>query len=129
MTITHYRILAVCWTLGVIIAYSIPTTPPLVTDVIIGWDKVAHFVLFVGFGFLWMHGLHRRRPSSRKATSLRRAALLFAVGAAFSVAAELYQGLLPRRATEIGDATANILGLLTAILFFRLRYPPISSNQ
>ncbi len=124
MTTTHYRILAILWTLGIALAYSIPTPNFPVSTTVLGWDKLAHFGLFCGFGFLWMHALHPSRAPARKATSHRRAALIFGVGVALSVLAEVYQDSLPYRSAEPYDALANTLGLTTALLFFYWRHPP-----
>lgn len=124
MTTTHYRILAILWTLGIAAAYSIPISGMPVSTTVIGWDKLAHFGLFCGFGFLWMHALHPSRSSGFKITSHRWAAAIFGVGVALSVLAEVYQDSLPYRSAEPYDALANMLGLSVALLFFYWRHPP-----
>lgn len=125
MTTTHYRILAVLWTIGIGVAYTIPVPNLPVSHSVIGWDKLAHFVLFGGFGLLWMHAVHPRRSAPRKMTSRRWVLIVFVVGAGLSVLGEMYQGTLPRRSMDTYDAAANLLGLVAALLFFRWRYPPI----
>ncbi len=123
MTITIYRILAAGWTLAILVAYSIPTTG-LTPETALQVDKAAHFVMFLGFGFLWMHALHRRPPDQpRKATSPVRAWSLIGLGAALSVLAEVYQAQLPYRAAEPYDAAANVLGLAVAVGGFWWWYP------
>ncbi len=124
MTATHYRILASLWTALILVAYSIPT-PSVSPDTALQLDKIAHFGLFLGFGFLWMHALHPRRPPhERKAASWRRTLMLLGVGLGLSVLAEFYQELLPRRTAEPYDAVANLLGLLAAVGVFWWRHPP-----
>lgn len=127
MTVTHYRLLAALWTVAILVAYSIPV-PNASPDTTLPLDKIAHFGMFLGFGFLWMHALHPRRKRKahreRKALSWRRTALLLGVGLGLSILAEIYQNLLPQRAAEPYDAAANLLGLLVAVGFFWWRYPP-----
>lgn len=121
MTVTHYRILAVCWTVLILVAYSIPTSG-VAPETAMPLDKLAHFGMFLGFGYLWMHALHPRRPHGYKVASWPRTVLLLSVGIGLSILAELYQALLPRRAAEPYDAAANLLGLLVAIGFFWWKY-------
>ena len=129
MTVTFYRVLAVGWTAAIVVAYSIPN-PNVTPETALQLDKIAHFGMFLGFGFLWMHALHRRPPDGhRKSTSVRRAVLLLTLGLSLSILAEFYQELLPRRAAEPYDAAANISGLLIAIGFFWWRYPPRSGSR
>ncbi len=123
MTVTYYRILAAAWTLAILVAYSIPTSG-LTPDTALQIDKAAHFAMFLGFGFLWMHALHRQpadRP--RKATSPSRAWLLIGLGATLSVLAEVYQDQLPYRTAEPYDAATNVLGLVVAVVGFWWWYP------
>lgn len=128
MTTTYYRILAVGWTVAILVAYSIPN-PGMPAETLLQIDKAVHFVMFLGFGFLWMHAIHARRPESgRKSTSRGRALALLAIGIGLSVLAEFYQSLLPRRAAEPYDAAANILGLLVAVGTFWWWYPSGSTT-
>lgn len=123
MTVTHYRILAVLWTAAIGVAYSIQTTG-LPAETVIQLDKAVHFGMFLGFGFFWMHALHRRLPRrNRKATSPLRAWGLIGLGALLSVLAEVYQDQLPYRAAEPYDAAANVLGLVVAVAGFWWWYP------
>ncbi len=123
MTATYYQILAVGWTLAILVAYSVPATG-LPSGTLLQIDKAAHFVMFLGFGFLWMHAIHPRRPEhERKATSPVRAFALIGIGIGLSVLAELYQSMLPHRAAEPYDAVANILGVAVAVSAFWWWYP------
>lgn len=129
MTVTHYRLLAICWTVAIFVAYSIPT-PDVSPQTAVQLDKAAHFGMFLGFGFLWMHALHPRRSHrGRKVASWRRTALLLAIGVGLSALAEVYQILLPARAADPYDAAANLIGLLSAVGFFWWRHPPTASPR
>lgn len=125
MTALHYRLLAVTWTVLILLALTVPMpSPPSVDPGGIGLDKIVHFALFFGFGLLWMHGLHRRRPSRGKRTSIERAAVLLLVGLVLSILTEWIQSHLAYRSGEVADVIANVLGLATAIGYFMLRHPP-----
>lgn len=128
MTVTIYRILAAAWTALIAVAYSIPTTG-LSPDTVLQVDKAAHFVMFLGFGFFWMHALHRRSGTPRrKATSPARALTLIGIGVGLSIGAEIYQDQLPYRSAEPYDAAANLLGLLIAVGGFWWWYPSRPSS-
>lgn len=103
---------AAAWTAGILIACSIPGSS-LPDTALLSYDKVAHFVLFAGLGWLWMRAL--RIPL------LRRAAVVLACGLAYAVLSEVYQGLLPfERAPDVYDALADSAGVATAVLLYVL---------
>ncbi len=107
------RVLAVLWTVLIVAACSIPGRDLPEMDVV-GLDKLVHFTLFAGLGWLWMRALHR--PLKKRMWRVLTA------GLAFAVLTELYQGLLPfDRIPDPYDALANALGLGTALLYFRHR--------
>lgn len=124
MTALQYRLLAVTWTILLLIGLTVPVPSPPSVDAGIGTDKIVHFVMFFGFGLLWMHGLHRRRPARTKRTSLDRALVLLAVGLALAGLTEWIQTFLPHRSGDWGDVLANALGLVSAITYFGIRHPP-----
>jgi VanZ family protein len=104
--------LAWLWTTGILVACSLPgQSLPDIT--LFRFDKLIHFALFAGFGWLWMAAL--RQPLAR------RAGVVLAAGLAYAVLTEPYQGLLPfERAPDPYDALANALGLGAGVLAFRL---------
>lgn len=109
---TRAHLFAIVWTLGILAACSIPgkDLPDLN---LVSFDKVAHFIVFAGFGWLWMRAL--QGPGGR------RTAYVVGFGLAYAALTEVYQGLLPfDRTPDPYDALANAFGLLTAVLLFRL---------
>ena len=105
------RLVAIVWTLGILAACSIPGRDLPEVD-IVSFDKVAHFVIFAGFGWLWMWALQSPMP--------RRTAVVLVAGLAYAGLTEVYQGLLPfERSADPFDALANALGLLAAVLLYR----------
>jgi len=114
----HYRWLAGLWTLGIVVALSVP--PSSFNDVqpAVGIDKLVHFALFAGFGGLWMRVLCPPRAGVW-AQCRRRVGALLVVGVFFAVGSEVYQGLLPiRRSGDPYDAVADGVGLLVGILLY-----------
>ena len=128
MTRTAYRALAILWSLGIIVAYSLPGSTLPAGPELLGWDKIAHFGLFAGFGFLWMRVLHPRRGTSR-ATVPKRMIVFLLVSLLLAVSGEVYQSLLPERTPDPYDALANALGVSAAVLLFRWRHPPTPSHS
>lgn len=124
MTPSAYRALAIAWTLGILVAYSLPGNTLPSTPTLVGWDKAAHFILFAGFGFLWMRVLHPRGPDATRSTVPRRMITFLAIGLLLAVSGEIYQSLFPDRSTDPYDALANALGLFATVLLFRWRHPP-----
>jgi len=115
------RLLAILWTLGILAGCSIPGKD-LPTIRIASFDKVAHFVVFAGFGWLWMRAL---RESGR-----RQVWYVLGAGFAYAVLTEIYQGLLPfERTPDPMDALANSIGLLAGVLvYYGLRFSLKSSS-
>lgn len=103
--------MAIGWTLAILVACSIPGTdiPRLGFD-LFEYDKIAHFTLFLGFGWLWLWALPDRLGT--------RFFWIGFAGIFYGVATEIYQGMLPwDRTPDPLDALANMLGLFVAILF------------
>ena len=83
-----------------------------------GGDKIVHFVLFAGFGGLWMRALCSPVDGAWRQCR-RRAVALLVVGGLFAGGSEIYQDLLPiRRSGDPYDAVANGAGLLVSILLY-----------
>ncbi|WP_456428233.1 VanZ family protein [Rhodocaloribacter sp.] len=109
------RLLALGWTLAIVVALSIPGES--LPDVpVLGFDKLVHMTIFTVFAWLWMEALDA--PLRARTWSVLAAGLLFAA------LSEVYQGaLIPGRIGDVYDAVANALGLGAGVLVFRLRRP------
>ncbi len=111
MTFTRAHFLAIAWTLGILAACTIPGSDlPKIN--VVSFDKAAHFVVFAGFGWLWMWALRETPQKTWR---------VLAGGFAYAVLTEIYQGLLPfDRTPDLMDALANALGVLAAVLVYRV---------
>ena len=108
-----FFLLAVAWTLGILVACTLPGTD-LPAVPLFSADKLGHFVLFAGLGWLWMHALDVPHG--------RRLALVGACGLAYAGLTEIYQGFLPwERTPDLMDALANAAGLAAGLLLYHVR--------
>lgn len=74
-------------------------------------DKLAHFALFFGYGWLWMTAL--------AAPLLKRSFIVGISGLLLAIGSELYQGILPwERSPDPFDALANAAGLAVSVVFY-----------
>lgn len=111
----HYRLLAALWTVGIVLAVTIPTGNLPEVESAFGLDKVAHTFLFAGFGVLWLRGLCPPTPGRGVSSSHWRGLLVFAGGVLFALATELYQHVaLAGRTGDPYDGAADLVGLLIA---------------
>ena len=101
-------LLASLWTLGILLACSLPGDElPTISLDLFEPDKIAHFILFFVFGWLWLEAL----PISRKSRII-----IGTVGSLYAVFTEIYQGIIPMgRTPDPMDAVANVIGLFFAI--------------
>jgi VanZ family protein len=110
---TWYRLLALGWTLAIVVACSIPGQE-LPDAPVLGFDKLVHFASFAGYGWLWFAALRQRS---------RRTWIVLISGIAFAILTEVYQHLMPiGRTGDPYDAVADIAGLLVGILVIRWRH-------
>lgn len=113
----HYRMLAVFWTVGILLAMTVPTGDLPGTQSFLGVDKIVHALLFAGFGGLWLRGLCPPASEQVRSCFRRRAGIFFVVGVLFAAATEVYQHLLPiRRLADPYDVTANLVGFTAAFV-------------
>ena len=98
------KALSIGWALFILALCSIPghSVPDLT---LFTFDKLGHFGIFFIGALLWMRAWPERP---------RR---IFAVGVAFSVGTELYQGLVPflGRSADPFDVLADVLGLTAGL--------------
>lgn len=110
-TLRRPNVQALLWTLGILVAVTVPasTVPAGPPDV--GIDKGAHLIMFAGFGLLWMRGL----------ASWPRSLALWVVGGtglALAVGSELFQyAVLATRQGSLYDGVANVLGLALGMIW------------
>jgi VanZ family protein len=114
---------AVGWTLLILALCTLPGEE-LPEINIISIDKIGHFGIFAGFGWLWM----RAFPGFDLAKRLRYVLL---GGLAYAGLTEIYQGVMPfGREADVWDAAANAAGLLVGVgLQWRRTAPPNSRNR
>ncbi|MFB6230510.1 MAG: hypothetical protein ABEL04_05075 [Salinibacter sp.] len=116
MRTVHYRLLAALWTIGIIVAVTVPTGRLPEPQPTAGIDKLVHVVLFMGFGILWLRGLCPPGSPELSTGVPRRSIFFFLAGTLFAVGTEVYQHLvLVGRTGDPYDAAADLLGLLMAL--------------
>jgi VanZ family protein len=108
-------LLAICWTLGILLACLIPGNE--VPDIHIPLaDKWVHFIIFAGFSFLWL--------STFKYANTAKGVLIFILAVLLGYAVELLQdsGITTGRSYDVYDIVADgIGGILGVVLFFLWR--------
>jgi VanZ family protein len=115
-----FRILAFGWlvltlTLLLLPGDSLPSEP-----IIPFQDKVAHFVLFAGYAFLWILGFVENMWASRNITLI----IILIGGLFIAVSSELIQEAIPGRRGDLFDFFVDLIGLITGYvigLFFEKR--------
>lgn len=120
------RYLAVATVAGVLLYFSVLTTPPVSppepgTDPL--WDKKLHFA---GYGALTLALAY---ATTHLQAQLRRIALVVGLTIAYGLLIEILQLPQPTRYFSLADALANTIGALLASVWFliepRLRYVPL----
>lgn len=80
------------------------------------WDKGAHWLEFVGLGFLLALGFFHNLPDQ----PFLRAYLTFMTGISIGLLDELHQSLVPGRQCDWKDWVADIIGVLVGLVVFWL---------
>lgn len=104
--LSTHRWPALVWTLLIVVACTLPgkTIPD---SPILGFDKIVHIVMFVGWTTLWLLLF----PTHRL--------VLVLLGIAFGIFLEFYQQWLPfDRTFDWWDAAADGLGVLLGVGFY-----------
>ncbi len=103
-----------CLALIFILCFCKPSSIPVELPSIVGLDKVAHVLMYLGTcGVMWTEYLLSHRSINFRRTSF------YAVLAPIlmSIAIELMQGTLTDfRGCDVGDVYANVVGVLLALL-------------
>lgn len=110
----RYPFSLVCIALILILCFCHPSAIPITIPSILGFDKIAHFVMYTGTcGVIWTeYLLHHSRINIGRT-------LLFAVIApiVLSGSIEILQGVkTDYRGADIYDFYANVFGVFTALL-------------
>ncbi|PEN05638.1 teicoplanin resistance protein VanZ [Longimonas halophila] len=119
-TLRRPNVWAVLWTLGILVAVTVPAPTVPTGPPEIGLDKIVHLIMFAGFGLLWMRAL----------ASWPRSRTLWVVGGtglALAVGSELVQyAVLATRQGSLYDGVANVLGLALGMAW--AVWPPVRSD-
>ncbi len=104
---------ALLWTFLIIVACTLPGKS-LPGAPVVGFDKVVHIGMFVGWACLWML-LYPGRVS-----------LLIVVGVVFGIALEFYQQMLPFDRTfdwwdALADGVGTVVGTVVFLVFSKIR--------
>ena len=112
LTPRRIRLLAALWTLGIVVAVTIPASSVPDTPPDIGFDKIVHLIMFAGFGALWMEALNTA-PRSGEGWSMRQRLLLVGcIGLILAAGTEWVQhAFLSSRDGDLYDVAANTIGL------------------
>lgn len=115
----QYRWFAILWTFGIVLGVSLPADSLTRVQPLLSADKLIHFVLFFGFGTLWMRALYPP-PPQRTGRSLWKMVVRMAIfGGLFAGGTEIYQQVIPvRRMMDPYDAIANGAGLAAGLLVY-----------
>lgn len=123
MKTSYYRLIAALWTIGIVLAMTIPTGRLASVQPEVSVDKLAHIILFAGFGGLWLRGLCPPDGEELPSCFRRRGGLFFVAGVLFAVGTEMYQHFLPiRRMADPYDVTADLVGFVAAFVGYYLYY-------
>lgn len=114
----HALALAVLWTVGIVIALSLPTPDLPDSSATLDFDKIAHALLFAGLGVLWMRALQPASGDTPRHAWIRGVGLLGG-GLAFAAVTEVYQAwFLAGRTGDPYDALADGIGLAAAVVAY-----------
>lgn len=114
MTIKHrFRVLAILWTMGIMLACWIPVHFEIPPRSPLGWqsflpdlDKMVHLGLFLIFATLWFVALDRRWRPGR----------ILLGGIALATVTELVQSIPAiGRSCDFDDAVYDVIGVVTAL--------------
>jgi VanZ family protein len=105
-------VLAIFWTLGILIACLIPGNEVPHVSIPLA-DKWVHFIIFAGFSFLWL--------STFKHANAAKGVLIFILSVLLGYAVELLQdsGITKGRSYDVYDVVADSIGgALGVVVFF-----------
>jgi len=108
-----FKILFIFWCFVIIILTSIPKLHSP-TEHILGFDKIAHFGIYLIFAFLFI----KMFPAKAFPKTIKK---LYLLAVFVPILDELHQIPIPGREFSVYDIFADMLGFLVIILIFRFR--------
>lgn len=109
----RYWLPFIVWTSLVIILSSLPSfSPPSLG--IEEEDLIAHFIIYLIFGFLFLRALNVSDYRRKKVT------ILLVTGGIFSYIVEYCQNFIPGRYFEISDIISNWSGIILSPYVFKV---------
>lgn len=90
---------------------------------VIGMDKIAHLIMYMGFAFITLWGYRQPYQDSGKRFRNKALMITLAISLAFGALTEIMQHtLIPGRVGSIYDWIADAIGSLFGVLFFYFFY-------
>lgn len=103
----------IAWALIILVATTVPIPGDALDVGDFPLDRVAHFVLYAGFGLTLGRALWLRQSRRLLAFTLGWAGAL-----AFAAADEVHQAWIPSRVPSLGDWTADAAGITVGLLAY-----------
>lgn len=99
------------WTLAIFVGGSLKLPPAPIEPPAIGWDKIAHVLIFFLTQRLAERALRDETEGATREVAVRAAIASIFVGGLL----EIYQAALPHRSADIWDFVADAIGAVLAI--------------
>jgi len=112
------------WTLTILVLTSLPKIELPKTGFSM-MDKVAHAGVYFILGFLSARA--RMRGDTQNLGDAIKFTAIF--GTAFAIFDEVHQIFIPNRIGDVGDAAADIVGILLSLLVFKYLFVPIYKRK
>ena len=100
---------------GIFYFSSLPQPPFVLTS--FQWqDKVLHFAAYFAYGITIALAIHVHQSIS----SNKKMTLIGLIGFLYALSDEYHQSFVPGRTSELGDIIADWIGVISAIMLYRL---------
>ena len=115
---TRYHLPAILWAAVILVLTSIPRLS--LPDINVSLeDKVAHLTVYFVLAFLTLRAIVANFPEIQA----KHVKLVLLMTVSFAIFDELHQIPIPGRYGEWGDLLADVLGIVLAVLLYRLVFP------